>query len=363
MSAVFDFRAQQRRARRGTAVLVLAFLVMAVLIAVAMGIISGLALAATQDISGLDPALAILVSGVVLLVILVAALIRIMMLGGDGAKVAQSFGGVEVTEDTANPYLRRYLNIVDEMAIAANLPRPRAFILKNESGINAFAAGSSPDRAAVAVTHGALSKLTRAELAGVVGHEMAHIRNLDTRLNMRLLGLVFGLVVIYVVGRGVLRSLAYSRGSRRDNGFTAAALVIGMGLVVLGILGVVGGRVLQAAVSRRREYLADATGVELTRDPSGLAGALKKIGATADGSHVNSSHAEEARHMFFANALGLSGLFATHPPLMRRIRALEPGFDPKTDPLWSIDDRAAMREVRADLGLGPWDEGPTRAEG
>jgi Zn-dependent protease with chaperone function len=356
--STFDFRAQQERTRWHTVLLVLLFVAMAAVISGAIGVVAAVVLASELGEPGelrVDPAIVVMAGGLVIVFILAVALVRIATFGGDGARVAQSLGAEEVTEDTANPYKRRYLNIVEEMAIAASLPRPRAFVLKHEQGINAFAAGNDPSRAAVGVTHGALAKLSREELAGVVAHEMAHIANLDTRLNMRLMGMVFGLVILYVLGRGMLRSSLFMRGGgRRDGRTVALAVALGVTMAVLGSLGVLAGRVLQSTISRRREYLADATGVQFTRNPAGLANALKKIGGTQSGSRVHNADAEEARHMFFAAATGsFAGLFATHPPLVDRIRALEPDFDPGTDPVWAKDDRAVLRETHAELA-GPW---------
>jgi Zn-dependent protease with chaperone function len=354
----FDFRAQQERSRRMSFVLVALFVVMVAVIAGILGTLASLFLLEEQ-IGGPDelrvvPELALGVSLVVMAIIFAISFFKIASLGSDGARVAQSLGAEEVTEDTQNPFKKRYLNVIEEMSIAAGLPRPRAFVVKHEQGINAFAAGGSPEKAAIGVTHGALAKLNRDELAGVVAHEMAHIANLDTRLNVRLMGMVFGLVALYTIGRVVLRSAALSRGGNRDNRGAAPMLAIGLAMVVLGSLGVLGGRILQSAVSRKREYLADATGVQFTRNPQGLANALKKIGATAAGSHVDNGHAEEARHMFFAQATGsFVGLFSTHPPLDQRIRALDPRFDPKTDPIYVKDDKQILRETRHEL-VGPW---------
>jgi len=366
VATAFDFQAQQARVRRATALFVLAFLVMTAAIGLLVGVIAGFVLAPDQPHAptaareaptglvglGLDPALVAGAAGITIIVIVGVALIRLIAFSGDGAKVARALGAEEITEDTRNPYKRRYLNVVEEMAIAAAQPRPRAFVLKHEDGINAFAAGHEPARAAVGVTHGALAKLTRQELAGVVAHEMAHIRNRDTRLNMRLMAMVYGLVALYVLGRGFLASMAFRR--RRSSGRGAAPLLlIGLALFVLGLLGALFGRILQSAVSRRREYLADATAVEFTRNPVGLANALKKIGATQPGSRVNNAHAEEARHMFFAQAsASVVGLFATHPPLVDRIRVLEPGFEPETDETWAKDDKTILWDSRKELG--PW---------
>lgn len=352
----FDFRAQQQRARRLSVVLVFFFIAMVAIISLLLGVLIAIFLgggpAGLEEVR-LEPGHAIAIALVIMAVIVGAALFRIAGFGGDGARVAVSLGGEEVTEDTQNPFRKRYLNVVEEMAIAAGLPRPRAFVIKHEQGINAFAAGSSPEQAAIGVTHGALAKLNREELAGVVAHEMAHIANHDTRLNMRLMGMVFGLVVLYTMGRTLLRSSLFMRRGR-DNRGAAPILAIGLGLVALGLLGVFAGRILQSALSRRREYLADATGVQFTRNPTGLANALKKIGATSAGSHVDNAHAEEARHMFFAQATGsFAGLFSTHPPLIERIRALDPQFDPATDLVYAKDDKRILRETRHEL-VGPW---------
>jgi Zn-dependent protease with chaperone function len=358
--ATFDFRTAQESARRASTLLMLGFLAMVLVIGAVIGTLGAVALhgeaVATTGVAAINPATVLGIAAAVVVGILAVALIRVAMLGNDGAKVAQSLGGKEVTEDTTNPYHRRYLNVVHEMAIAAGLPPPRAFVVKNEKGINAFAAGVDPSRAAVGVTHGALAKLNREELSGVVAHEMAHIAHRDTRLNTRLMGMVFGLVVLYWLGRAVMRSFIFRRWRGRDNRAVLPALALAIGLVVAGLLGVLCGRILQSAVSRRREALADAGAVQFTRNPRGLANALKKIGANADGSRVGNAHAEEARHLFFAEAAGgITGLFATHPPLVERIRALEPDFEPASDPIWRMDDHAILHETRAELTLGPWD--------
>jgi Zn-dependent protease with chaperone function len=373
MATAFDFQAQQAQVRRASALFVLAFIVMAGAIGLVVGVIASVVFTPDQSHApsaamreatwgpvalGLDPALVAGAAGITMAVIVGVALVRLIGFSGDGAKVARVFGAEEVTEDSRNPYRRRYLNIVEEMAIAAALPRPRAFVLKHEDGINAFAAGDEPARAAIGVTHGALAKLTRQELAGVVAHEMAHIRNRDTRLDMRLMAMVYGLVALYVVGRGFLLSMAFRRRRSSRRG-TAPLLLIGLALLVLGLLGALFGRILQSAVSRRREYLADATAVEFTRNPVGLANALKKIGASQPGSRMSNPHAEEARHMFFAQAsASLAGLLATHPPLVDRIRALEPGFEPETDETWAKDDKAMLWDSRNELepwlSAGPW---------
>src|SRR6185437_9138882 len=193
------------------------------------------------------------------------------------------------------------------------------YVLEQEPGINAFAAGHTPANAAVTVTQGALDRLTRAELQGVIGHEFSHILNGDMRLNVQLMGWVFGLFVIGLIGRMIVQ---VSPRNRRDSN---ALVVLGFAVVVLGYVGLLAGRILQAAVSRQRERLADASGVQFTRNPQGLKGALMKIAAVPAGSTLVAADAEQAAHMFFAE--GLTRVFATHPPILERIRELDPHFD------------------------------------
>ncbi|MEQ8369855.1 MAG: M48 family metallopeptidase [Alphaproteobacteria bacterium] len=350
----FDFRAAQQRARRASALLVLGFTVLVVVIGGALGLLASVLL----HMRGGDETLTfslhlptvLVTAGLIIGAISLVALIRVATLGGDGATVARALGGEEVTEQATNPYQRRYLNVVQEMAIAAGLPPPRAFVVRNEAGINAFAAGGDPSRAAIGVTHGALARLNRAELSGVIGHEMAHIAHYDTRLNTRLMGMVFGLVILHWIGRSMLRASRFRGGGRGGGKGMALIAVLAISLFILSLVGVLAGRILQSAVSRRRESLADAGGVQFTRNPQGLAQALKKIGASSAGSRMANPHAEEARHMFFAEAAGgFAGLFATHPPLLARIRALEPDFDPERDPVWRMDDRAMLKDARLAL--------------
>lgn len=366
----FSFAEAQASARRRTVVLVGAFVALTAAIAAAVGGIAGLLLGGAGEhtatgtgggtrlqpsadalFTQFDTGMAVTVGLVVMGIILLTAAIRGAMLGGDGARVAQSMGGTEITRESRNPTHRRLHNVVEEMAIAANLPMPRVFVIRHEKGINAFAAGNSPETAAIGMTHGALASLSRQELQGVVAHEFAHIANGDMRLNLRLMAMVFGLVALTVAGRMAMRSVLITGGARRDQRAVLVAMAVGVALLILGGLGVVAGRMLQAGVSRRREYLADATAVEFTRLPDGLAGALKKIGALQQAERMNNAHGEEVRHMLFAEAVArrAPGLLATHPPLVDRIRALEPHFDPATDPVWRMSQKAMIRESRAEL--------------
>jgi Zn-dependent protease with chaperone function len=263
------------------------------------------------------------------------SLFKIAALSGGGHTVAELLGGRLLHPDKASPDERRLLNVVEEMAIAAGLPVPPVYLLENESGINAFAAGHTTNDAVVAVTSGTLKLLTRDELQGVIAHEFSHILNGDMRLNIRLMGAIFGILVIGLTGWIIFRSSTgggYVRVGARDDdrkGFNPIPL-IGLALYVIGYVGVFFGNLIKAAVSRQREFLADASAVQFTRNPEGIAGALKKIGALAEGSQVNDSHAEEASHMFFGEAVSglneLFGLLSTHPPLVERIRRIDPSF-------------------------------------
>lgn len=252
-----------------------------------------------------------------------ASLYKITQLKSGGGAVATSLGGVRVSPDTREPRLRRLCNVVEEIAIASGTPVPAIYLLEREAGINAFAAGYAPADAAIAVTRGALEKLTRDELQGVIAHEFSHILNGDMRLNIRLMGLVFGLLVVHLVGREIIAHTP--RGEKK--GPTVA--VLGFGLMAAGGIGLVCGRLIKARISRQREYLADASAVQFTRQTLGIGGALKKIAGLDVGSTLQSRGGEEVSHMLFGDGLGLSWLFATHPPLVERIRRIEPNFRPE----------------------------------
>ncbi|HET7609967.1 MAG TPA: M48 family metallopeptidase, partial [Gammaproteobacteria bacterium] len=261
-----------------------------------------------------------------------ASFFRTAQLSRGGGHVAQSLGGTRVTGDGNDPLERRLVNVVEEMALASGLPVPEIYVLQQEAAINAFAAGRTGSDAAIAVTRGALERLTRSELQGVIAHEFSHILNGDMRLNQQLIGLSFGILVLSLIGRWLLRSMRYSRPRRgRGGGGIAAAVAIAVALLVIGWVGVLLSRLIKAGVSRQRERLADASAVQFTREPEGLAGALKKIGGYS--AKIVSVDTEEVSHMLFeGRSSAFSGWFATHPPLLERIRALEPGFDPRDLP-------------------------------
>ena len=266
-------------------------------------------------------------------VIALASMYRSASLRGGGGAVARGLHATPVPPDTGNPAWRRLRNVIEEVAIASGVPVPEIYVLEQEPGINAFAAGYSPSDAAICVTQGCLETLNRDELQGVIAHEYSHVLNGDMRLNIRLMGVVFGIVVLSVIGRQLLNAAFWTGGSvgvgggrgRRDNG--NALWAIGLGLLVIGGIGVFFARLIKASVARSRETLADASAVQFTRQTSGIAGALKKIGALEAGSQFTQVHGEEVSHMLFGEGHAWSALFATHPPLEQRIRALEPGFD------------------------------------
>jgi Zn-dependent protease with chaperone function len=260
---------------------------------------------------------------VVIGIIGLASLYKTVVLGGGGGVVAKSLGGVRVSLDTTDPQQRRLLNVVEEMAIASGVPMPEVYLLEQESGINAFAAGHNPANAAIGVTRGTLASLNRAELQGVIAHEFSHILNGDMRLNIRLMGLLFGLLVIAMIGRTVLRLT--SRGG--DSKKVWPVMLVALAVLVIGYVGLFFGRLIQAAISRHREELADASAVQFTRDPTGLRGALVKIGALSGGSKIGNPEVEEVAHMLFAP--GMSRFFATHPALEDRLKAIDPQFNPK----------------------------------
>ncbi len=275
-----------------------------------------------------------------------------------GRVVAETLGGRRVDPRTTDQHERRLLNVVEEMAIASGTPVPAVYILDEEPAINAFAAGLTTSDAVVAVTRGTVEKLSRDELQGVVGHEFSHILNGDMRLNLRIAATVFGILVIGLAGRGILWSLRgarvrSSRDSKNHGGVLLAIAAVGLTLLVIGYVGYFFGRMIQAAVSRQREFLADASAVQFTRNPGGLTGALKKIGGYALGSRLNSNHSAAVGHFFFSQAFrtGFTGLWSTHPPLAERIRAIEPRFDGQMfEPQEKVDVAA---ESFVSAGLAP----------
>lgn len=257
-------------------------------------------------------------------VIFTASLVQMIKLAQGGSAVAEMVGARAVNPDTRDPLEKRLLNVVEEMAIAAGTRVPKAYVMDGEAGINAFAAGYNVSNAIVAVTRGTLETLSRDELQGVIGHEFSHILNGDMWLNIKMIGVLSGIVFIGGVGGFLMRSVR----SGRDNKGAGALFAVGLALFVIGYVGMVCARIIKAAVSRQREFLADASSVQFTRNPEGIAGALDQIGASGRGALVTNRYAEDMSHMFFGQGITtwMSGLFATHPPIEQRIARVRPGF-------------------------------------
>ncbi|MBM5009033.1 M48 family metallopeptidase [Vibrio parahaemolyticus] len=270
----------------------------------------------------------------VLLVVSISSFIRLSELNANGGRgVAESIGGKLISTDTSNAKHRQLLNVVEEMSIASGIPVPPVYVMAEEHGINAFAAGMSIDDAVIGVTQGALDAFSRDELQGVIAHEFSHILNGDMRLNTRLIGALFGITCIAHFGHLILdnsnSTRHVSRSSSDSNKGFAVIILIAIVCLVLGWLGTLFGNMIKAAISRQREFLADASAVQFTRNDQGIAGALKKIGSNVQGSTLNTKASDEMSHMMFGQSKlsGFSSLFATHPPLDERIRRIEPNWD------------------------------------
>jgi Zn-dependent protease with chaperone function/uncharacterized tellurite resistance protein B-like protein len=327
-----DFFARQDQARKKTKLLVFYFVVAVILIVVVNYFVVLLALTGVQthnrhyesapQIVLWNPQIFIGATLITLAIVAIGSVFKISQLAGGGSIVAETMGGRLLNLNTVEPDERKLLNVVEEMAIASGVPMPKVYVLDNEEGINAFAAGHTTGDAAVAVTRNCMTKLTRDELQGVIGHEFSHILNGDMRLNIQLMGVLFGILCLATVGRILL----YMRSGSRDKN---PLPLIGIALLIIGSIGVFFGRLIQAAVSRQREFLADASSVQFTRNPAGLSGALQKVGGY--GSKMESPNAPDAGHLFFGNAISdaFLGALATHPPLEDRIRAIDATWDGK----------------------------------
>lgn len=341
-----DFFERQHQAKKKTGYLVFLFCVSVLLISLLNHLLVATVLGASsvreenmefRTTAYTDPAVAVLVFMGTFAVIGLAGLFRRVQLSGGGSSIAAMMGGRLVNMATTDLDERKLMNVVEEMAIASSVALPEVYVMEGEEAINAFAAGYTLDDAVIGVTEGCMRKLSRDELQGVIAHEFSHILNQDMKLNLRLVAVVFGLIALAVIGRVLLRIGFYSshgrsrRSSENGGGGGALAIgIIGLGLMATSGLGIFMGNLIKSAVSRQREYLADSSAVQFTRNPGGLAGALKKIGAFSGGSRLlNTPNAEEASHMFFGNALSLSwfSMTSTHPPLLERIQLLEPSFD------------------------------------
>ena len=287
-----------------------------------------------------DSDLSILLCAAILLFIILGSLYKLVQLSSGGSAIAQHLGGVIVPRSSSDPLHKKILNVVEEMAIASGTPVPQVYIL-NEQGINAFAAGWKTTNAVIGITQGALERLSRDELQGVIAHEFSHIFNGDMRLNIRLIAILHGILMIGMLGRMILRSLRYMRSSRNSKGSGQAVLVvlgIGGALMLVGYTGTFFGNWIKSLISRQREYLADASAVQYTRSSEGIADALKKIGGAIPGSGLLVASVDEYSHAYFArgdtSALSYFS-FSTHPPLKKRILRIQPNWDGR----YTFDER------------------------
>jgi Zn-dependent protease with chaperone function len=264
------------------------------------------------------------IGAVVIVFVSVASIYKTITLASGGKVVAQSLGGTLLEHSTDNMQYKIVLNVVEEMAIASGTPVPPVYVLAKESGINAFAAGFNVNDAVIGVTQGAIETFSRDELQGVIAHEFSHILNGDMRLNMRLIGILHGILLIGTLGYYIMRMSGISSRGKKGN----QAIFVGLALVVLGYGGTFFGKIIKASISRQREFLADASAVQYTRNNVGIANALKKIGASSYGSTLETPEAQSVSHAFFSNALTnkFSDLFSTHPPLAKRIKELDPSW-------------------------------------
>jgi Zn-dependent protease with chaperone function len=332
-----DFFERQDKARKKTTWLVIYFILAVAAMIAAIYVVSLLIFSGVQvhqhrfneeqpRLELWNPQIFLSVALGTIAVILIGSTYKTMALAQGGSVVSEMMGGRLVKPNSSDPDERKLLNVVEEMAIASGVPVPQVYVMDEEDGINAFAAGHKPGDATVTVTRGCMKLLSRDELQGVIGHEFSHILNGDMLMNIRLMGIIFGILCLAIVGRVLLQT---TRGGGRSRGQNPLPL-LGLLLLAVGYIGVFFGRLIQAAVSRQREFLADASSVQFTRNPQGITGALKKIGGLGEtGSRLSHAHAEELSHMFFGNGVSepFIGLLETHPPLTDRIRVFDPNFD------------------------------------
>lgn len=364
-----DFFSAQDRARRltGRLVMLLVLAVVALIIVTSMVVAFAVVLLEDGPLAGeplaraLQPPLLMGVATAVILVVGLGSVVRHLQLRAGGSVVAEALGGRPLNLATRDANERRLLNVVEEMAIASGMPVPRVYLLE-DAAINAFAAGHDLDDVAIGVTRGAIEALDRDQLQGVIAHEFSHILHGDMRLNLRLVALLHGILMVGLVGRMLLRTSTSGRRTRsRRGGGHVAVLGLGAGLMVVGYAGTLCGNLIKAAVSRQREFLADASAVQYTRNPEGIGGALKVLAAHRLGARLLASHAAEFSHLYFGSGVrGLSRLTSTHPPLEARIRRVLPRWDgslPPAPPLAS----SRPRPVDTPSAAGPSGAAPLAA--
>lgn len=324
-----NFFEHQERARRNTRVMLLLYGLAVLAIVLAVDVALGIAYRwVFGDFYGTGAPPALYLAGALgtLALILLVSLYHVLRLRQGGEAITRLVGARRVAPDTRDPLERRLLNVVEEMAIAAGARVPAVYVMSEERGINAFAAGHDLSSAVITVTRGALETLNRDELQGVVAHELSHLVNGDASLNLRMIGVLSGIVFIGAMGKFLLRGASSARG--RGGSAAVGVLALGLALLVTGYVGLFFARLIKAAVSRQREFLADASSVQFTRNPAGIAGALDQIRASGSGTLIANRYAEDLSHMFFAQGvqMWLAGWLDTHPPVEERIRRVLPGF-------------------------------------
>ncbi|MBD9398121.1 M48 family metallopeptidase [Pseudomonas sp. PDM11] len=329
-----DFFEHQDRARRNTSRLVILLILAVVTLVVSTTLVIAIAWQVYQygnyGLQSLSHELLLGVAAVVVGVVLLGWAFKASQLSAGGKVVAERLGGRLLNLKPEGLHEQRVLNVVEEMALAAGVPVPPVYLLE-EPAINAFAAGLRPENAVIGITRGAIERLNRDELQGVIAHEFSHILHGDMRLNTRLVAVLHGILLLGLIGELLMRGVGHSGAARTssrsdDKGrgnAVALVMVVGLALLVIGYAGTFFGNLIKAAVSRQREFLADASAVQYTRNPNGIAGALKKLGR---GSRLEASHAAEYSHMYFGQGLALSKMMATHPPLEERIRRIDPNW-------------------------------------
>ena len=371
-----NFFQHQDQARKNTTRLVFLFgLAVLTLIAVTNVLVigaltygQGLPLTEWQAVLAANPDLVWFTVLGITAVVGLGSLYKLAQLSGGGRAVAEAMGGRLLNLNSNDADERKVLNVVAEMALASGTPVPPVYIMEEDS-INAFAAGYKPADAVIGVTRGCIRLLNRQELQGVVAHEFSHILHGDMRLNLRLVGVLHGILVIGILGYQLMRVVSYGGHRRSGKNDSALPLIaLGAGLMVIGYAGTFFGNLIKSAVSRQREFLADASAVQFTRDPSGISGALQKIGGYSLGSKLDNPAGAEMSHMFFGQALNLfmNGMMATHPPLPERINRVDPGWSGQfpsvsqprhSAPMMEMDEASAEQS----MGFAGMSSGPVAA--
>lgn len=331
-----DFFEHQDRARKKTKLLVFYFILAVIFIVIALNLAAFFALKLSsgeqtnlQINQWFEQSWFYYITISTLVMIVLGSLFRWMQLRDGGRSVAQMVNGREVLPDTNDNLERRFINVVEEMSIASGMPVPTLYIMDDEQAINAFVAGYETSNTVMVITRGALELLNRQELQGVVAHEFSHIFNADMRINIKLISTLAGILLLGQAGSFIIRSLRYSRvrssNNKEGGGIVIVILLVGMAIFIVGSIGLFFGRLIKAAISRQREYLADASAVQYARDNEGLAGAFLKINEQS--SLLINKHAEDTSHMCISEPikLKLSGL-ATHPPMESRLDAIMPNW-------------------------------------